>query len=151
MLAEVPAIVVSVALVETSVVIVPEVLVKLVSVADADRVTVADRSEIEAVVAIRLVMVAEAEVSVVTFAEAILRLLMTMLVAVRFVIVALDEVSVVMVPEVLVRLVSVADADLKTVADASETEAVVAIRFVIVAEAEVKTVMLPLAALIFPT
>ena len=66
------------------------------------RPTVADKSVMEAVVAIKLVIVELLEVSVVTLAEAMLKLDRTRLSAVRLVIDAEVLVSVVMLAEVLV-------------------------------------------------
>ena len=66
------------------------------------RPTVADKSVMEAVVAMRLVIVELLEVSVVTLAEAMLKLDRTRLSAVRLVIDAEVLVSVVMLAEVLV-------------------------------------------------
>ena len=66
------------------------------------RPTVADKSVMEAVVAIRFVIVELLEVSVVTLAEAMLKLDRIRLPAVRLVIDAEVLVSVVMLAEVLV-------------------------------------------------
>ena len=156
MLAEVPAIVVNVALVETNVVMVPEVLVKLVSVADADRVTVADKSDIEAVVATRFVIVPEADRD--TVAE---RSETEAVVARRLVMVPLEELNVVMLPEVAptvvnvtepplaIRLVIVADPMRPTVADKSEIVADVAASRVTVADVKVKLLIVALVAVRF--
>jgi hypothetical protein len=79
-----------------------EVPTKSVIVAEPMRPTVADRSVMEAVVAMRLVIVELLEVSVVTLAEAMLKLERTRLSAVRFVIDAEVLVNVVIEAEVLV-------------------------------------------------
>ena len=79
-----------------------EVPTKSVIVAEPMRPTVADKSVMEAVVAIKLVIVELLEVSVVTLAEAMLKLDRTRLPAVRLVIDAEVLVSVVILAEVLV-------------------------------------------------
>lgn len=79
-----------------------EVPTKSVIVAEPMRPIVADKSVTEAVVAIKLVIVELSEVSVVTLAEAMLKLDRTRLSAVRLVMDAEVPVSVVMLAEVLV-------------------------------------------------
>ena len=79
-----------------------EVPARSVIVAEPMRPIVADKSVIEAVVAIKLVIVELSEVSVVTLAEAMLKLDRTRLSAVRLVMDAEVPVSVVMLAEVLV-------------------------------------------------
>lgn len=116
------------------------VAIKLVMVADSEPNTVAD-----AVGAIRLVIVALALVKTVMFPEPMLRLLRTILSAVKFVTDALVAFSVVMVADVDASCVIVPLPTRATVADRSLTEAVVANRLVSVADELVSVVTFPLA------